>query len=63
MGPGGKRAEGTSVKMRFCWRVALCRDRGPDGAGPSSIFIYGGEPEMVMGYNYESFIATSDSRP
>jgi len=35
------------MKMRFWWRVALRRDRGPDEAGPSSIFICGGNLEKV----------------
>ncbi|HVN82994.1 MAG TPA: hypothetical protein VMW38_28690 [Terriglobia bacterium] len=32
--------------------AVTCRDRGPDGAGPSSIFIDRRELENVMGYFY-----------
>jgi hypothetical protein len=34
--------------------AALRRDRGPDEAGPSSIFIRGGELEKVMRHSYEN---------
>jgi len=36
------------------WRVALRRDRGPDEAGPSSIFIRGRELEKIMGHFHEA---------
>ena len=43
------------MKMRFWWRVARVTavtrcDRGPDKAGPSSIFIRGGELEEFMAF-------------
>jgi len=39
------------------WRVAgvtaaACRDRGPDEAGPSSIFIHGAELEKAVQHIY-----------
>jgi len=45
------------MKIRFWWRVARVtavtrRDCGPDKAGPSDIFICGGELEEVMGHFY-----------
>ncbi|HVN80643.1 MAG TPA: hypothetical protein VMW38_16725 [Terriglobia bacterium] len=34
--------------------AVTCRDRGPDKAGPSSIFICGGELEKVLGYFHKN---------
>ena len=45
---------GAFMKIGFWWRVALRRDRGPDKAGPSSIFTRGGEPAKVIGHFYEN---------
>jgi len=39
--------------MRLWWKATLCRDHGPYGEGPSSVFIRGGELEKVMGHFHD----------
>jgi hypothetical protein len=42
--------------------AALCRDRGPDKAGASSIFIRDGELEKIMWHFHENAVVGGGSR-